>query len=325
GAGRVGFGEGHHGRLAQAAEDQGRTGLAENVVAARRDFDSVAMGGGAAGPALVFGGLREPTMVTFTETNAAGAIQRDLTLFAVHSPPQGIAAAAYMNAFLAGNWDVVRPLGMNENRVIGGDFNLSLLTNTGARSNAYNPLTNVHNYTLLLQTAMAGAPPMGSLEQYKGYFATHLRGKRRTAASRFLWSNGGGAGQSFYPGYGYMGSNFVPPGTPFESIDNILVWPFLPGPHNYQTTVMNLVTGTPFNQVGGMIPGNPPQGTIALTGISNSLMPPANWPVPPPPPAAPNAVAPNYPGAGPAKALTGWANYGKIHKLSDHFAVYATV
>ncbi|NER45736.1 MAG: hypothetical protein F6J92_03420 [Symploca sp. SIO1A3] len=288
--------------------------LPENQVAARvQQFTD------AQNRRINYGGYREPYMVTFTETDNAGTVQRNLTLFCIHTSPQGNIPAHYVDG-LANTQEIVEPLGANETRVVGGDFNLNLLLLNGAPSGAYNALTN-NNYTLLVAPTAAGAA--ANVEQYKGYFSTHIRYPQLTAPSRFLWSDPGG-GQpprpqqdSFYPGYGYVGSNFVPVGTPFYAIDNILVWPFQGPPYNYQTTIMNLVTGTPFNAVAAA--DNPPQGIVNMPSAFGIFNPPPNWPPAPP------AAAPNYPGIGGARNLTSWANYGRIRSTSDHFAVFANV
>ncbi|MET3709493.1 hypothetical protein ABIC65_000173 [Sphingomonas trueperi] len=279
-------------------------GVAENLVAARVNFDD----GTGNGTDVDFAGLRQPYMATFTEANTVGgAIQRDLTLFAIHSPPNNNTAAVYINV-LAALPDVVGPLGANETRIIGGDFNINLLAGDGSPSGAYNPLTNAPNaYSVLLNPTAAGAP--ANLDQYRGYFSTHIRGKHNDAASLFLWSDGI-FNPSYYPGYGYVGSDFT--ATPVYSIDNVLVWPL--GGHNYETTVMNLVTGTPLNAV-GVVADNPPQGTIVMPPILGN--PPIGWPFAP--------VSANYPGIAMARMMTGWNNYGRLRNTSDHFGIYVTV
>ncbi|WP_316186275.1 MULTISPECIES: hypothetical protein [unclassified Bradyrhizobium] len=278
-------------------------GLNEDVVAARIAFTTTL------GAPVAFAGLREPFMATFTEANNLGVVQRDLTIFGIHSPPNNPAAANYITTLSTIN-DVVGALGVNETRVIGGDFNVNLFAVNGTASGLYNPLTGGPGaYTLLVSPTAVGVPV--NLDQYKGYFSTHIRGKDKTAASKFLWSNGGGPGQSFYPGYGYVGSNFV--AAPFYSIDNVLVWPHN-GMHNYQTTIMNTVTGTPMNAVMAP-PDNPPPGAIALA--NQFTAPPMGWP------GAPTAA--NYPGIGGAGNLTGWSNYGRVRNTSDHFGISADI
>lgn len=279
-------------------------GVFENLVAARTAFDD----GNGTATDVNFGPLRQPYMVSFTEAaTVGGAIQRNLTLFAIHSPPNNIDAQAYINR-LAVIPDVVGPLGANETRVVGGDFNINLLAANGTGSGAYNNLTNApNNYSLLLAPTAAGIP--ANLGQYHGYFSTHIRGKHNDAASLFMWSNGV-FNPSAYPGYGYVGSDFAM--VPVYSIDNVLVWP-LAG-HNYQTTVMNLVTGTPLNAV-AMPADNPPPGTIVMAPALGAA--PFGWPDAP--------LANDYPGIGPARAMTGWNNYGRLRNTSDHFGIYVTV
>jgi hypothetical protein len=279
-------------------------GVAENLVAARVNFDD------AMGQPIDFQGLRQPYMATFTEANTVGgAVQRDLTLFAIHAPPNNVAAAAYING-LSTMPDAVGALGPNETRVIGGDFNINLLAANGTASGAYNPLTNAPNaYTLLLSPTAGGVP--ANLDQYRGYFSTHIRGKHNTADSLFLWSNGVGQ-PSDYPGYNYVGSDFTV--VPVYSIDNVLVWPFVGPLANYQTTIMNPVTGTPLT-ANGAPADNPPTGVIAMAPLWGA--PPGGWP--------PSPTAPDYPGIGPAKNMTGWNNYGRIRSTSDHFGIYVTI
>ncbi|KZM50911.1 endonuclease/exonuclease/phosphatase family protein [Labrenzia sp. OB1] len=283
--------------------------LNENEVAARIAFNRINNAGNGVGGPVNFNGLREPFMATFCEADVNGNVQRNLSIFGIHSPPQANAAPAYMNQ-LATIWDIVRPLRNNETRIVGGDFNLNLLNANGSASGAYAPLTGGGNqYTPLLDSALANAAQ--NVAQYRGYFSTHIRGKVSSASSNFLWSENQN-NQAYYPGYGYVGSNFTQ--APFYAIDNILVWPHQ-GANNYQTTILNMVTGTPFNLVNAPA-DNPPQGSNAIVMASRFGAPPlAGWPQAP--------TAANYPGVGAAKRLTGWDNYGRIRKTSDHFAVFA--
>lgn len=281
-------------------------GTNENLVAARVDFDDTM------GAAINFNGLRQPFMATFTEATAppGNVVQRDITIFGIHSPPTAPASTNYITT-LSTMQDVVGPLGANETRVLGGDFNVNLLNVNGTASAVYNPLiAGPGVYTLLVDPTAAGIP--ANLDQYRGYFSTHIRGKDKTSGSQFLWSDPGGAGNSYYPGYGYVGSNFAP--GPFYSIDNILVWPHQGAPYNYQTTIMNTVTGTPMNAV-AMPADAPPPGTVVMA--HQFTAPPMGWP------GAPTAA--NYPGIGGAGNLTSWANYGRVRNTSDHFGILAVV
>ncbi|HEX8457911.1 MAG TPA: hypothetical protein VF656_11490 [Pyrinomonadaceae bacterium] len=277
-------------------------GLAENVVAARTHFRL----SGAPAYFVDYQIYRPPYMVTFTEADAMGNVQRNLTLFGVHSPAVAGDPGVFI-VYLQNTEDVVAALGANETRVIGGDFNLSLLAANGGPSNVYAPLGP--NYVPLLQSA--AAPPAPNLNAYLGYFATHIKRKytANTEATQFLWSDPPNA--SPYPGYGYIGSKFV---ANFYSIDNILVWPHQGAPYNYQTTIMNGIVGTPFNAV-APIPGGAPPGTVAFAQQMTNA--PVGWPP------APNA--PRVANIGGRNSLTSWANYGYQYSTSDHFAVFARV
>jgi hypothetical protein len=149
-----------------------------------------------------------------------------------------------------------------------------------------------------------------NLAPYEGYFATHIKRAptSKTAASRFLWSQNL-ANQSFYPSYGYIGSRFV---ANFYSIDNILVRPL--GMHAYNTTIMNPIVGTPFNQV-AMPAGAPPIGTIPI-GTAFTNPPAGGWP---------NSPAAGVYTLGRANMLCSWANYSHIYSTSDHFALYSVI
>jgi len=280
-------------------------GLHENLVAARVDHFLLS------GADRNLHGYREPYMVTFSETDAAGHVTRDLTLFGIHSPPQKALAQAFIN-IVAQLDDVKSALGANETRVICGDFNLNLLDDEGNDAHRYQALTN-HGYTVLLNpVGQQPRPPVpaADLERYKGYFATHIKPPELTAASKFLWSNTP-ADQSYYPSYGYIGSD--PGFGVYDSIDNILVRPHRPAPHDYQTTILNPIVGSPFNKVNPP-PGNAPEGSIAMNHSFINVA--AGWP--------PAPTAPNY-NVGTARNLTGWANYGHIKSTSDHFALYAEI
>jgi hypothetical protein len=265
-------------------------GLKENRVAARNrftDFD--------------FSTLREPYLATFTETDNAGTVTRNLSVVGIHAPAVTGDQMTFMNA-LAVLPEVSDNLGNLETRLVAGDFNLNLLNNQGNYSGVYVPLTT-NQYTLLLTPA--GGPPV-NLDQYTGYFATHVKGTDLTSGSRFLWSQNNN-NQSYYPGFGYTGSERV---TNFYSIDNMLVRPFNNN-NNYRTTIMNHVVGTPFNAVANPA-GNPPTGAVFMPN-SFAFLP---WP---PAPTAPNWTV------GSARQRTGWINYGHIYRTSDHFATFADV
>jgi hypothetical protein len=279
----------------------------EDRVAARTEFRI--NDNGAPGELLDFDVFRPPFMATFYETSTAGV--RNVTLFSIHSPAVAGDSEVFMS-YLASAFDISSPLGLQELRVIGGDFNVNLFDGAGAYSHAYDALTNV-NYQYLLAPSPTGPGP--NLSAYQGYYATHIKPvnkNNRKQASKFLWSDAATPSLSYYPGYNYIGSDQLPD---FYSIDNILVNPFN-GAANYQTTVMNHVVGTPMNRV-MPIPGGAPPGTLALVeGFTNPAVNP--WPG--------NAVptAPNWT-LGNRASLTSWFNYGYLYRTSDHFAVYAAL
>lgn len=302
--------------------------LAESTVAARISF--AAQVGAIPAPPVAGGfinynGLRQPYMVSFVEEDNTGAITRNLTIIAVHSPPNFIGATNYMNVLLSGAADVAAPpdvVNHNEIKIVCGDFNLNAITALGARTNAYNTLVGL-NYTALLYPPPA-LPGGIALESYQGYLATHIKPARRNAQrtknSRFLWSDNtvGAPVPSHYPGYRYIGSDIV---NNFFSIDNILVQP---APGAPQFTIMNQVTGTPFNLVGGLPVGVPVGTRIMPHGLTNLPLAPAIPPAGPLPIAWPQAPAPNY-AAGLARSLNGWSNYGNLRGTSDHLALFASI
>lgn len=263
----------------------------ESQCAARVDFvDNL-------GAPINYGGLRQPYMVTFCETvdGPPVVVQRNLTLFAIHSPPQYVAANAYLNG-LANVRDISAALGALETRVITGDFNVNLLSQNGNDPLRYAPLTGL-GYALQLQPPAAAPPP--ALDAYMGYFATHLKSKNST----IFWSTN--VGVVPYPGYRYIGSSSS---SNLYSIDNILVRGGAAG--NF--TIANTVVGMPLNVV-NPAPGGAPMGVVAIA--SDFQAPPLGWPPSP----APAFVA------GDRQRFRGWRNMGHIRSTSDHLALFVTV
>lgn len=257
-----------------------------------------------------FGGATWPLMVSFSEVED-GNVRRNITIFAVHPPANKEGQDAFMGT-LAATTDVASGLGDKETRLIGGDFNIPLLNENGEKTTQYRPLTDL-GYGLLLDPV--GAAP-ANVDAYRGYFATHnvvgpIDDTTQLRSSKLLWSESD-TNQAYYPGYGYIGSELSA-----SSLDNILVKPKLTNDvHDYKTTIMNMVTGTPFNKVADPA-GSPPQGTIALsTVIQNAPEQWQPWPKYP--------TAPIYSEAQ-ALDLFSWRNYGKINSTSDHFAFYAEI
>jgi hypothetical protein len=285
-------------------------GQPEQRNAARVAFDSVA----SPGTDVDFGQLRQPFMVTFTESNVGPpeTLRRHLTIFGVHSPPKQNEARQYLIDLADAN-EIAAANAVNETRVIAGDFNVNLLRADGVtRTTAYNPLTNGlggggGNYTLMLD--VNAAPFVDGVNQ--GYYTTHLKQK----SSAVFWSSAGG-GASYYPGYGYFGHSSK---ATLYSIDNILVRAPIGAP---QITIVNPVVGSPFNLYNwgaNFMPNtalpSPPQGA---TAFANSM------------PAQP-LIGPIWPLAQTAGGFAVWMRstyrgfdyFGHIRSASDHLALVA--
>lgn len=257
-------------------------------------------------------GLRTPYMTTFCETNAGGAVQRNLTLFAVHSPPRTFAGIAYI-ANMALNAEIIAAPIANETKIIVGDFNVNLLNNVGADLNRYAPLTAApmpapQRYTSLM--VPAAAPAAGGnpspLQEYKGFFATHMKSRNQ---ARF-WSLGGQ--DMGYPGYSYTGSG---QSDNTYSIDNILV----NGGGGAAMAICNSVVGAPldaFLPTPGGAPDGAGVGGFGTNMAHDFLAPPiGGWPI-----AQTVAYA-----LGDAQRFRGWSNFRHIRSTSDHLALFATV
>jgi hypothetical protein len=269
------------------AGTQYSAGIDERLCAARFSFRNLV------GAPINYNGYRSPYMATFSEVN--GPAIRDISVIAIHAPPSAATAAVYLNQ-LANNQDVAAVLGGNERRVIVGDFNVNLLAVNGGDANRYAALTAL-GYAQQLVPPIPGIPV--NLNAYKGYFATHLKGRN----SAFLWSTA--AAVRPYPGYQYIGSQM---GGNVYSIDNILVRGGMPA--NF--AIVNSVVGSHLN----VVPAPPNGAPIGIAGL-NSVFgnPPVGWPSNPAP-----ASVPGLP-----RSLRGWNNYGRVRSTSDHFALIVTV
>lgn len=281
-------------------------GLAENTVAASTQLR--VMNAGAPGANLNFGTARPPFLVSFTEEDNHGNL-RDLTVFGVHAPADAVPAATFITN-LSNAYEVTYPLGANETRLIGGDFNANLLQADGSLNPVFDPLTVANHYSQLLCPTAPPPVDAGELEAWKGYFGTHINPlddpplvhNRQT--SRFLWSDGATA--SHYPPYRYQSALYY-------SIDNVLIWP-LDDARNYQTTIMNTVVAAPLAAVQPLPPGTS-AGAVPIAA-EIAPVPPAAWPQAP--------AADDY-DAAVANQLLAWDRYGHIFSTSDHFALFTDV
>ena len=270
---------------------------------------------------VAYGKTRQPYMVTFCETNAAGVVLRNLSLFAIHAPPQTSLARNYMNESLAFTAEIVDPPVANDNKILLGDFNLNALSIFGANTNEYASLV-AYNYLPLINPV--GMPAANEREAYQGYFTTHIQKTPGTVddpiteVSRFLWSDVTTATISPYPAYRYLSlAHGTYPDT--YSIDNVLVNPGVAVANNYAFTILNPITGTPFNLVGAP-PNNAPIGAQALLPKFTALpLDPAGIAIPWPQSPAP-AFTNNF-----ATAMCLWNNYGRIRSTSDHLPLFMTI
>lgn len=270
-------------------------GTSERLVAARVTGYTEAAHMMNAGAAVNYNAQRSPYMTTFSEYDNNDNLIRHLTLFAVHSPASG-AATAYLTG-LGNVAQIVDNLDNDEVRVLVGDFNVNLMTAAHAQTGAYNNnLQAQGNYALALTPL--GAPP-APLQGYEGYYATHVR----STATAAIWSTN--TDQRWYPGYGYIGSEIV---TNLYAIDNIytVYGANLAAPGNNNLTIMNPISGVPYNAFAAPAVGVP-IGSIAAPIEMQ--------------------VAPVY--ANPANAFNlgvrtsfiGWEQYGHIYSVSDHLAL----
>lgn len=272
---------------------QHRGGQNESQCAARVSFNDTN------GAAIDYGGLRSPYMVTFCETlnGPPVTVQRNLTLFAIHSPPYNPAAGNYLDA-LATVGNIAAARAANETRVIVGDFNINLFRQDDTMTGHYAGLTNL-GYALQLAPDPANPPQPAQRTAYNGYFATHIKGIKNS----MFWTTAGMTAP--YPGYRYVGASLA---ERLYSIDNILVWGGAPA----EFTVANTVVGVPLGVV-NPAPGNAPLGIVQIP--SQFTAAPVGWPA---------AVGPQYI-AGFRQTYRGWRNYARIRSTSDHLALFVTV
>jgi hypothetical protein len=259
-----------------------------------------------------YGGFRPPYMTSFYEVNALTGATRTLTLFSIHAPPRRGDAATLMRTYSQTPEIANAPAG-GEIKILAGDFNLNFLNANGNYTNAYAPVTAL-GYQSLLPTAAVPPVTAGGIEQFRGNFATHLRSvptrplPQPAADTLFLWTDPAiPVTDSYYPAYGCTSA-----GDNTDSLDNILVRPAA----GYALTIMNLVTGSPFQVA---VPANnAPLGAVALASqFTNPLPLPANpWPQAP---AADDFFAAD------AVQLSSWPNYGRIYSTSDHFGLTTVI
>ncbi|NVK09215.1 hypothetical protein [Tenacibaculum sp.] len=250
-------------------------------------------------------GNRPPYLTTFWD--AANA--RTIKLLAYHAPPNFGPAANGTNQ-LSNVREMTNNLAANEAGVIVGDFNVNIF-NAYFEPIAYNNLINLlpagAGYTRAINpTANNGWPD-------KGYVFTHMKHKYRNGATPWETNE--------YPAYGYLGSNNHFAG--YDSIDNVLTryGAAAAGPAA-NITIVNRITGSPYNAVMPTPGGAPPGHYAYTTGMAQIPVGMANAGSPvalPLPPNGPNGDGGYTPGnIGALRRFLGWDNYGKIRSTSDH-------
>ncbi|MGG6231467.1 hypothetical protein [Tenacibaculum sp. SDUM215027] len=281
-------------------------GVNSNRLAGQWQFRGVPPLGGGLGPLLNFpaADYRPPFLTTFWDA----ANNRTIKLFAYHAPPHNPAAANGTNTI--SQIDEIINLGANEVAVVVGDFNVDI-------NDAPNVATAYNNLVGLGYTRHINPSPAPATYPAQGYVSTHMKqGGKRGATP---WDTNG------YPAYGYAVTEFR--GRNTSSIDNILTryGGLGAGGPAANMTIVNRVTGTPYN-----LDPNPPVGVPAghyayttgmvqiPVGIVNAGAPVAL----PLPPNGPNGVGGYTPGnIGALSYFRGWDNYGKIRSTSDHMAL----
>ncbi|AZJ32262.1 hypothetical protein SAMN05444344_3065 [Tenacibaculum mesophilum] len=248
-------------------------------------------------------GNRPPYLTTFWEA----ANNRTIKLLSYHAPPNNVAAANGTNQ-LSNVREITNDLNADEVGIIVGDFNVNIF-NAYFEPIAYNNLISFlpagAGYTRAINpTANNGWPD-------KGYVFTHIK----TSNKAKPWFTNG------YPGYEYVGSN--PNFQGYNSIDNILTrYGAAAGGPAANITIINRVTGSPYNRV-MPTPGGAPAGHYVYAtnmsqipiGAPNAGLPVA-LPLPPNGPGGNGGIAPGTIGG--LSQFKGWSNYGHIRSTSDH-------
>ena len=274
----------------------------EDTCAACVDFTHAAWAGFLqAGQPIDYGVARAPHMTTFAQIDDDGAVIRNITLFAVHSPANGAYAPAYLSD-LANVAEIAAPNGRDDVVVVVGDFNVNLMSAPPdyLERQYYRPLQQ-RGFRLGLKPAMIPPNPAGG---YSGYFTTHIRRGNKAV----YWSTN--ARTTYYPAYGYDGSDRV---ANLYAIDNVFTR-YDNGsqpPVRNNMTVMNGIVGSPYTLHAA--PAGAPTGTVQ----KNIAMAADQFQDPP-------AIAPRY-SIGRKRSFNGWANYGRIRSTSDHLALVIDV
>lgn len=244
---------------------------------------------------------RTPFLTTFWEP-ASG---RTIKLLSFHASPKKQQAADGTNQ-LSHIQEMTTGLAANEVGVIVGDFNVDIF-NTYFAPIAYNNLVAGVGYTRQIN-------PTQNIWPNKGYVCTTLRSHKNAKP----WFTNG------YPGYEIVVQ------SSFSSIDNILTrygGGTAVGPAA-NITIVNRITGTPYNRDAPVIPNAPPGSLIynsamALNNAGPYIGLPSAFLLPPAGVTGHGGYAPGSIGA--LSTFIGWNNYRRIKSTSDHMALIIDV
>jgi hypothetical protein len=238
----------------------------------------------------------------------AGANNRTINLFSVHTSPGSAAAAVNQLGLVP---EIINDIPDNTVNVIAGDFNVDAFDMR--RNGSY--VRIMERYTMHLDPRFNDVVTNAR----KPYCMTHFL--PRAQATPFGIVNLPGAPDqqhNVYPRFGYMGSmggrDFTIP-VNSGAIDNIFTWygALTNAPANHNISIVNTITGKPYNLV-----APPPAGVSAeLTGglaYNRSLANPF---------LLPNGVDSTLgaPSDAEVNIFRQWNNFRRIYSTSDHLPI----
>jgi hypothetical protein len=263
---------------------------------------------------------RAPFLTTFWDKVGL----RNIKLLSYHAPNPSKGPSAGIRA-LARIPEMTTGLAANEVGVIVGDFNVNVF-DTDLATYAYGPLTT-------------GAPKGQQYRKHiidagidsfpaKGYLCTTMYAANlKTGITPGPWGNL--TYQDKHPNWGYPGYEY----TTENSYDNILTrfGTNVVPPGDFKITVVNRVTGTPYNGLNPPTDNAPIGSFIYTSAMKDANAQDAMIPVLPLPPGhdGPDDQGGYDYGADDAAALytnfNEWENYGKIRSTSDHLPLLIQV
>lgn len=260
---------------------------------------------------------RAPLLTTFWHKSES----KNIKLLSYHAPnPDDGPSAGIIQ--LANIPEMTTGLGDNEIGVIVGDFNVNVYDNETA-AYAYGPLTTKapKGQQYIKHINASGLTTFPS----KGYLCTTMYATNLSSTRPAPWGNWADDIGFGYPGYDYTTEN---------SYDNILTryGKNMTAPDNSKITIVNRVTGTPYNGLDPSTDGAPIGSFLYTSSMDDRdqdavIFKPA-LPLPPKNP-GPEKQGGYDMNADNAPALRTkfimWGNYGKIRSTSDHLPLLIQV